>query len=410
MRKITRVLVDQFNMLWFLLALGLGGTSVAGFSFLNYVMERPAGLKGLVHHDALADHVVTLGGGFEALFGFLRVHIALFGALHVVALVSIFGLYALWRRRHPEKYRALRADNSRNSVLIAPALALGMTFNVLLVGGYFYFGAVREHMQHLMGYAFAVWVAILAYTMGLAFRIQRSHLETGYDVLKMHFGWLLIPFALGMSAVSGSGIAALAHDSTIATFAFFLSLMPFTMAAFLLLVKLVSVFRSHYRMGKPEKVEFLPSFFIVIPIATLLAIALYRYGHFFDHQGHGPVPGAFYAVVTAGGWAFELWYLVLGLGLLASYWRNHLFSHRYFDESQWGLICPMVSLSVLGAFVYKTLLPHPVVLGVIVGFLILDVIILAWLAVRQLLALVERARLAEQAARRAAGEEGLAAA
>jgi len=217
-------------------------------------------------------------------------------------------------------------------------------------------------------------------------------LETGFDVLKMHFGWLLQPFALAMLAVSGSGVAALAHDPMVSKAAFFLSLIPFTMAGFLLLVKLVSVFRSQYRLGKPDKVEFLPSFFIIIPIATLLAITLFRYGHFFDHQFGGHLPKAYFALVTAGAWAFELWYLVLGLFLLKGYMKNHLFNMRYFDESQWGLICPMVALSVLGAFVYKTLLPVPILQWTVFAFIVLDIFILAMLSVRQFRALVQRAK------------------
>jgi len=397
LKHFINTLIDRFNMLWFIMALGLGGTSVAGFAILNYTFQRPEGAKGLVHPGMIEPHLGTMGAAWSTLYAVLSNHILLFGALHVIVLLTTFGLYAAWRRRPPEAYRALLEDNTRNSAIIAPALAVGMTFNVFLVGGWFNVPWFRAHMQDLMGYAFAAWLLILAYAGGTALRIQRRHLEHGFDVLKMHFGWLLVPFALAMTAVSGAGIAALAHDPAIAKAAFFLSLGPFSMAAFLTAIKLISVFRSQYRLGLPEKIEFLPSFLIVIPIVTLLSITLYRYGHFAAHQLPGQIPAFYYAAVTGGVWAFELWYALLGVALLGGYLKRHLFTLKYFDESQWGLICPMVAMAVLGAFVYKTLLPSPWVLWGIVGMLVLDVTILAWMALRQYRALVQRNREALEA-------------
>jgi tellurite resistance protein TehA-like permease len=387
-----KTLVDRFNMLWFVMALGLGGTSVAGFAVLNYMFPRPDGMKGLVSAHILGPHAQSLGGSSQALFQYLQVHIAAFGLLHIAALALVFGLFVAWRRKHPERYRELRQDTTRNAVTIAPALALGMTFNVLLTGGAFYSPWVHGNMQQVMGLGLAIWGALFLYTMFLALRIQKTYLEKGFDVLKMHFGWLLIPFALAMTAVSGSGIAALAKDPMIAKAAFMLALIPFTMAGFLGLVKLVSVFRSQYRLGRPERIEFLPSFFVIIPIVTLLAITLFRFGHFFDHHYAGHLPQAYYVLVTAGGWAFQLWYLALGVVLLGAYFKNNLFSMKYFDESQWSLICPMVALSVLGTFVYKTTLSSPVVFAIVLLFTVLDVVVIAWIASRQYMALVSRSR------------------
>ena len=141
----------------------------------------------------------------------------------------------------------------------------------------------------------------------------------------------------------------------------------------------------------------MPSFFIVIPIATLLAITAFRYGHFFDHQFGGHLPKALFATITAGVWAFELWYAVLGLLLLGVYFRKHLFDMKYFDESQWGLVCPVVAMAVLGTFVYKTLLPSPFVLAGIVLMLVLDVAIISVTAWRQYRALMGRACCEQEA-------------
>lgn len=386
MKSALQVLTERFNLLWFVMSLGLGGTSVAGFAVLNYVFPTPTGHRGMVHQasvDSMAESLVPL-----AVFAarYLEGHIAAFAVFHLLTVTASFLLYRRWKTKYPERYRALIDDNTQNALTVAPALTLSMTFNVFLVGGFYFSAHVREHMQTLMPYAFLAWGGIFLYTMTLVLRVQRAHLQRGFDVLSMHFGWLIIPFALAMLAVSGSGIAALSRDLDVAGLAAFLSFMPFSAATFLLGVKLTHVFRTQYRQGLPEQSDLLPSFLTVIPIITLLSISLFRYGHFFD-QHYGHLPKAWFALVTGLGWAFELWYLSLGLLLLAPYFRHHLFSLRTFHESQWGLVCPLVALSVLGAFVYHAFLPIPAVALASQLLLLADVVLIAWMTARQVLLL-----------------------
>ncbi len=383
-------IIKGFNMLWFIMALGFGGTSIAGFAFLNYTIKRTPGVKGLIHIDLVEKLAPGMGNLYSIIASYLNWHIAIFGVMHLVSLAFVWILFFLWRNKYPEKYSKLSQDTTRNSVIISPALAVGMTFNVFLIGGYYYSSWVRTNMQSLMGFALVAWTFIWLYTLVMAIKIQSLSLARGFDVSKVHFGWLLVPFALGMTSVSGSGIAALAHGSTVANIAFFMSLIPFTMAIFLLSVKLFSLFKEHYQTGLSQKVEFLPSFFIVIPIITLLSITLFRYGHFLDHQLGGHLPKAYFTVVTTGGWAMMFWYIALGIVLLKDYWKNNLFNMKYFDESQWGLICPMVAFAVLGSFVYKTLLPNPIFIAIILTFMALDVSIILAILVRQYKALKYR--------------------
>lgn len=201
---------------------------------------------------------------------------------------------------------------------------------------------------------------------------------------KMHFGWLLIPFALAMTTVTGTGISYLAHGGLADTI-FFLSITSFSMALFLLLVKLMSLFKAHYAAGLPAKIEFLPSFFVVVPIITLLTISLLRYGYYFQHKFHVQLPAALFAFVVAVGFGLMTWYMALGLFMLRDYFRKYLFSLRYFDESQWGLICPMVAYGVLASFVFKHALAYPLIQGVILFFMALDVVILLSMLIRQIL-------------------------
>ncbi|SHI89240.1 hypothetical protein SAMN02745165_01043 [Malonomonas rubra DSM 5091] len=379
-------LIERFNMLWFIMALGFGGTSVAGFAFLNNTLERNPPMKGMLYLEVINDFAAKVGGGMTFLANYMKGHMLFFGALHIVALIGCFWLYYRWRKLYPEKYRELLNDTSRNSVLISPVLASGMAFNVSLVLGYVFVPWMRENMEMLLPIASAVYFLLWLWTLLTAIRLQAIALQKGFDVDKMHFGWLLVPFAMGMTAVTGTGIAYLAHGG-LADFVFILSLVLFTMAFFLLLVKVFSLFRSHYASGLPQKIEFLPAFFIVMPIITLLTISLLRYGYYFQHKFHTKLPDAVFAMVVSTGIALMTWYLLLGLFMLRDYFKNNLFSMQYFDESQWGLICPMVAYGVLTTFVYKHALAYTATQAVALLFMLLDVVILFSMIYRQYLKL-----------------------
>jgi tellurite resistance protein TehA-like permease len=380
----TGSLVDQFNMLWFIMALGFGGTSVAGYAFLNNTLPRNPPFKGMLYNANINEYTAQMGTLYSYLTAYLKVHMLFFGALHIVALIGCTLLYFGWRKKHPEQYNELYKDTTRNSILIAPPLAYAMAFNVFLVLGYVFVDWMRINLDLLIPYASGFYGLLWLWTMATAIRLQATALSKGFDVNNMHFGWLLIPFSLAMTSVTGAGIAYLAHGGLADTI-FFLSLTSFTMALFLLCVKLFSLFKSHYATGMPSKVEFLPSFFVVVPILTLLTISILRYGYYFQHKFPVHLPEALFAFLASSGFALMTWYMALGLFLMRDYFKEYLFNTSYFDESQWGLICPMVAYSVLATFVYKHALAYPAMLAVILIFMALDVIILITMLFKQYL-------------------------
>ena len=377
-------LVDRFNMLWFIMALGFGGTSVAGYAFLNNTLPRNPPFKGMLYNTNINEYTAQMGTLYSYLTAYLKLHMLFFGALHIVALIGCTFLYIGWRRKYPRQYKELCNDTKRNSVLITAPLAYAMAFNVFLVLGYVFVDWMRINLDLLIPYAAAVYALLWIWTLTTAIRLQAIALSKGFDVNTMHFGWLLIPFSLAMTSVTGAGIAYLAHGG-LADAVFFLSLTSFTMALFLLCVKLFSLFKSHYAGGMPSQIEFLPSFFVVVPIITLLSISILRYGYYFQHKFHQPLPPALFAFLACSGFALMTWYTIMGLFLMRDYFKKYLFNMAYFDESQWGLICPMVAYSVLATFVYKHGLSYPVILALVLVFMALDVVILGTMLIKQYL-------------------------
>jgi tellurite resistance protein TehA-like permease len=377
-------LIHQFNMLWFIMALGFGGTSIAGFAFLNNTMPREASFKGMLYLGKINEYSANVSSLYGAFTSYLKIHMLVFGIMHLLTLLACTIFYFLWRQQYPEKYKTILRDTHSNSVLIAPVLAFGMAFNVFLVLGYVYIDWMRINVQMLLPYASFVYALLWIWTISMSVRLQAIALQKGFDVEKMHFGWLLIPFALAMTTVTGTGISYLAHGG-LADIVFFLSITSFTMALFLLVVKLISLFKSHYASGLPEKIEFLPSFFVVVPIVTLLTISMLRYGYYFQHKFNAPFSQAFFTFFACLGFGLMTWYMILGLFMLRDYFKQHLFSLSYFDESQWGLICPMVAYAVLSTFVYKHGMPYTLTMIIAILFMVLDIIILVSMIIRQYL-------------------------
>jgi len=163
-----------------------------------------------------------------------------------------------------------------------------------------------------------------------------------------------------MLTVVGTGIAAMSSDALIADTAAFLSLISGSMGLFLLLVKMVVLFESHFKAQELPEKKFLPSFLIVIPNITLYTLSAFRLGHFLE-QHHGFHLGAYFYLVLGFSFAFEIWYLIFGLVLLRDYFKQHHFNDFYL--SQWSFICPFVAFAVLGSFVYAVVFSSFLIYG-----------------------------------------------
>jgi hypothetical protein len=347
-----------FSPLAFLASLGAGGIAVMPFAFLQYTQEHP---EGLIRFSHIHTHYETLSFATKTLFFGLEATMIFFVILHFVLSVVFFRqLISFVKSDH---YAKFIGNPLANSAILAPFISLAMTMNVFIGPIRYFIEPFSDNLQTFMLPAFLALLVLFAFLLRMEIKLLKTSFTVGFDVSKIHFGWLLHPFALGMITVTATGIAAMATNSSIAHTAAFLSLISGTMGVFLLVVKLITLFTSHFAApGLPEK-QFLPSLLIVIPNITLYAISLFRIGHYLEHQ-HGAHLDAFFFFVIAGSFAFEIWYLLFGTALLSDYFRNHYFRGE-FTLSQWGLICPFVAFAVLGSFFSSVFFAHWIVSTII---------------------------------------------
>lgn len=330
----------KFNPLLFLAALGAGGIAISNFVLFNYSIDHG---KGLISFAQL--HSI-LNGWQEIFYSVLEVNMATFIVMHLVLTVVFFKKLLPFLKT--VEYKELINDPLRNSAILAPFISITMTMNVFIGSVRYFIPWMYNNLQAMMLPGLIVWSIIWILLLRLEVKLLKTSFAKGFDVGKINFGWLLHPFALGMLTVTGTGIAAMAANATIANIAFFMSLVSGSMGLFLLSVKLITLFKSHFNQEALPDKQFLPSFLIVIPNITIFAISLFRIGHFLDHH-YGANLSIYYLVVMLSAFAFETWYFMFGLALLKDYFRQHF--KNDFHISQWGLVCPFVAYAVLGSFV-----------------------------------------------------------
>ena len=362
---------DNFSPLLFLASLGAGGITVIPFAFLNYTLPH----EGLIQIAHLVYEALPLWQ--VILFRFLELIMVVFTVIHVVLSVMYAKRFIKWLKG--SGYKKFIEDPLLNSAIMAPFISIVMTMNVAIGPIRYFIPSFADNLQLFMLPALIFWAGIWILLMRMEIKLLKIAFEKSFDINKIHFGWLLHPFALAMLTVTGTGIAALSTNASVAHVAAFLSVTSGTMGVFLLMVKMIALFKSHFAAsGMPER-QFFPSFLIVVPNITLYAISAFRLGHYLERH-HDAEMGAYFLIIMVTAFAFETWYLAFGLSLLKNYFQQH-FSKEYY-VSQWGLICPLVAYSVLGSFVYNVFLPS-VILYITILLTMLTVVILFFVLLKK---------------------------
>lgn len=357
--------IKKFTPLVFLASLGAGGVAVMPFVLMQYTIEHGTGL--ITRSQLWAQGLSTSSHAYYILYDFVMV---VFTLLHLILTIWFAILLFKWIRT--DEFHDLIGNPLANNAILAPLISLLMTMNVFIGPIRYFIPALSSNFQSLIFPAMIFWSMIFVFVMFTEIRLLGISFKKGFDITKINFGWLLHPFLLGMLSVVGSGIAAMSENSSIANLAAFMVLISGSMGIFLLLVKMVVLFKSHFESNSLPEKYFLPSFLIVIPNITLFAISAFRFGHFLEHH-HGFDMGAFFYIVIGISFAFEVWYLLFGLYLLMDYFKKNHFKEFY--VTQWGLICPFVAFVVLGAFAYDLILANPIFYTVLVLVMVVTIVL-----------------------------------
>ncbi len=354
---------QKFTPLVFLASLGAGGIAVIPFALMQYTVEHG---KGLITRAGLWANGYT--GIYAMHYLLLEAVMVVFTLLHFTLTILFSVKLAAWIKEG--NLKPLIENPLKNSAIIAPLISFIMTMNLFIGPIRYFIPAISSNFQKMFLPAMVLFSVMFVIVIFTEIHLLGISFKKGFDIDKINFGWLLHPFVLGMLSTVGTGIAAMSMNPAIAGSAAFLSMISISMGMFLLLVKMVVIFKSHFSAESLPEKHFLPSFLIVIPNITLFAISLFRFGHYLENY-HGFHMNTYFYIVIGFAFAFEIWYMLFGISLLIPYFRNNHFKEFY--VTQWGLICPLVAFIVLGSFTYKTVIPGPFLYAVLISVLFITV-------------------------------------
>lgn len=333
----------HYSPLYFLAALGSGGLVVTFFMWLFFWVPHP-NQPVPVYEDIMA--AFNSGGGLmkAAIIG-AWIGIAAFAALMVRLLVLNFGSLARWTAAgHAD---VLRSGNAEAQFLAAP-LALAMAVNVGFVIGLVYVPGLWTIVEYMFPAAIAVFLLIGVWALRMLGHFWGRVLTVGgFDCSKNNsFAQLLPAFALSMIGVGLAAPAAMSAEPATAGVSYILSTFFIVAAVVLGAVKLFLGVRSMMEHGASD--EGAPTLWIVVPMLSVIGIALMRQSHglHVHFDAHGQAASTFSMLTTFV--SLQVGFILFGWIVLrrVRYFRRFVFGGEY-SAGAYALICPGVALSVL---------------------------------------------------------------
>ncbi len=337
---------SNYSPLYFLAALGNGGLVVTFFMWLLFWVPHK-GRSVPIFEDISA----TLSGGDQmkqAMVLAAMAGIAYFASAMVASLVWNVGQY----RRFARTPKAAMLRNSNGEVqLLAMPLAFAMSINVGFICGLVFVPGLWSVIEFLFPFALLSFLLIGVWALSLVGNFWGRILTVGgFDCTRNNsFAQLLPAFALAMVGVGLAAPAALSSTAWVAGISFFASTLFIAMAVVIGTIKLILGIRAMMENGADP--ESAPTLWIVIPILTVLAIALMRQDHgLHAHFGAHGTPADTFLLLTRF-LAVQLSFGLFGWLVLS---RQHYFSRFVTgDETSPGsyaLVCPGVALAVMLQF------------------------------------------------------------
>lgn len=336
----------HWSPLYFLIPLGLGGLGVSFFMYPFFWLAHP-GAPVPVFEDFLAGFS---DGGFatRAMIVASVAAIALFVTLHVASMVWNIRKYREYVRT--PAYAALRSGNGETQLSVVP-LALAMSINVGFVAGLVFVPGLWSIVEYLFPLALLAFLAVGWYALAILGDFYgRVLVRGGFDCSRNNsFAQLLPAFALGMVGVGLAAPAAMSANATVIAVSYVASTF-FVVAAFILLIaNAILGMRAMLENGASD--EGAPTLWIVIPILTVLGIALVRQGDGM-RAGFGVDGGATGNFTMLTGFvAVQFLAGLLGWRVLRGkrYFARYVFG-RERSPASYALVCPPVAIAVLGHF------------------------------------------------------------
>lgn len=337
---------NRYSPLYFLASVGAGGLTVTFFMWLMFWVPHP-GRPVPIFEDSWA---LLTGGTLlqQAMILGAWAGIAVFGFLNLKLLVFNLRRFAEFRRS--DAYETFAKSNAGSQVLAMP-LALAMSVNGAFILGLTFVPGLWSIVEYLFPAALVAFLAIgwIAFREMGHFIKERLH-SGGFDCSANNsFAQMLPAFAFAMIGVGLSAPAAMSGSTLTVGVSLVLSTFIITTSIILALIVLVLSIRSMLEHG--VNVEASPTLMVVIPLMTVIGIALLRQNHglhttFGVHGGDGETLMLLTRLLS-----IEVVFALFGLAVLSRVgYLARFVTGAETSAGSYALVCPGVALSVMTQF------------------------------------------------------------
>lgn len=341
-----RNLQETYSPLYFLAALGAGGAAISFFMYLMFMVPHKNYPMPTFAH--WMDALQSPGIAYKIMIPLALLAIILLAGLHVSLLIWNIREYQTFKRTPAFQ----KLQNSNNGVqLMALPLTFAMSVNVGFILGALFVPGLWSVVEYLFPLAIIAFLVIGYYAMRIFSQFMTNVLVNGhFDCEKNNsLAQMLSVFALSMVGVGLSAPAAMSHVKLTATIGFIGSVFFITAAIIFGTIKLILGFRSMMNNGvQPETT---PTLWILIPVLTVIGIALFRLVMALAHNFDSPTSdGGIFTLLTTL-LAIEALFGLIGYAIM----KRVGYFERYVKGSEtspgsFALVCPGIAAIVMANF------------------------------------------------------------
>ena len=348
-----RDLGEKYSPLYFLAALGAGGT--ATLFFMSFMFITPHPKTPIPTFDSIAAAWQTGGTAMQIAIAVAYTGLVAFVLLHLVLLAWNLREFAGFRKT--AAYAALR-DSNAGVTLMAVPLTLAMTVNGMFVAGATLVPGLWGVIEVLLPLALAVFgsigiAALVIYGRFVARIFTGSfslEANTGLNQLLGSFSFAMIGVGLAAGAAMSSNVATVTAGLISSIFFMVASMLVFA-------VMLPLGVKSMLRNGLAPVNS--ATLWLPVPIFTLWGITMVRDNHGLQtlhahatgtevaHGGSQPIMVLLMVAIAA-----QVLFLLFGHTLMRrnGYYVDYLLTAKHQSPVAFTLVCPGVALGVLGFF------------------------------------------------------------
>ncbi len=335
----------HWSPLHFLASLGAGGIVVSFFMYLLFWLPHPN--QPIPVFNDWFTYIQTAN-----LSGQIMVFTALAG------IISFGWLHFRWLFLNFVQYHQFKAEGGVNKIigsnahtqLMAIPLTIAMSINVSFIIAAVFIPNLWSIIEWLFPFSILLFIilGISASRTYLNFFSHVLHHGSFDNTANNSLAQLLPSFAFVMIGVGFSAPAAMSHNEIVIGISYLLSTFFITGALFMGLIKLIIGFSDMFKEGASR--ASLPTLWVVIPILTITGIAMMRLSHGLHtlDLGHGASNYVLLIII----FSLQIMFALMGWAVMKrmNYFQAVL-KHEETSPVTFALICPGVSLVVMGHFV-----------------------------------------------------------